>query len=777
MCEQEDRTFKIFSLREIADWQKESGDNYERAVHIPAIQRGLVWNATQAEVLWDSLMRGIPIGTFTLIKDENGYELLDGQQRANAIAMGFRAMPSDDAEDGVKRKPLLWLDLDSVPPEGSRCKFVFRVTTPGQPWGYKLPTVTTENNSNRLDTEQRRIVLKENGIEIDRSSVLTRKPYPCQIKKPHGTRNPVLFSTLLANENLTDLPDDIKRGIEIVRSTKIFALCSPDVMSGNDADWLPTFFTRMNKQGVEPDQEEILYSNVKHLVPKLKKADEFAQGRGMRASRMANIMLKVYFSEHDKKWISSVDLKKIRQIENKDDIANFVDHFRERLVQIDDWCKDVPEPSVPPVTISMFAMRHPAVYQWMLLMARSTDNGACALNGKYVIGCATVFAWFYQNDKEEEACKCLFQLKAEESLLPLVQCGLLKLPPHPGDIPQNESFPFTGDVGPCFDRYVLSSTAQRMSRIWNGFDNKEGCELLLFACRKYMNNVFFAYGRPDSYWQEDNRPWDYDHIVPKAWLASGQGNRQGRFHELVANYLWSIGNSAPIPFSVNRSKNADQPGGDYCGEKQSDLYLNKADLESFKKEEARIEDYEGKAQGFVKATSARLYKLYESWYSSLNIGSLFDSKGQMPIAQTTANMVESRRKSFMRLIESDPRLEVYAVIGCYEYSLGSNREEWWFFPWLSIGIASPDGKSFFAVSTNGKQWQVGLRKHPKLSEVDAEYAKQILTPPKVYRRENHGWWYYLTEKESKPLGEIPEDSCALFKELITQATAKTDSGT
>jgi len=773
MCDKEDRNARIFSLQEIANWQEASTNINEESVRIPAIQRGLVWNATQAEILWDSLMRGIPIGTFTLVKDSNGYELLDGQQRANTIAMGFRAMPSDDADDLVKRKPLLWIDLNPVLPEGSRCKFVFRVTTPGQPWGYKLPTVITENNSNRLDTEQRRGVLKENGIVADGTSILTKKPYPCQIKKPYGARNPVLFSTLFSDDNLTDVPDDIKRGIEIVKRTKIFALCSTDALHNDDVDWLPTFFTRMNKQGVEPDQEEIIYSNVKHLVPQLKKADEYAHGRGIRASRMANLMLKVYFSELEKRWVSSVDLKKIRQLDDKNDINCFVAGFCERLERINAWCKDVPEPSAHPVTISMFAMRNPDVYQWLLLNARSPAAGKDALNGRRVLSCATVLAWFCGEDKKEELRKHLFQLDPEGSLLPLIHKGLLALPPNPEEIPQNDTFPFTEEVAPHFDRYVLTCTKQRMSKIWSGFDNKEGCELLLYACRKYMNDVFWGYGRIDSYWQEDNRPWDYDHIVPKVWLACGRGNRHGQFHELVAHYLCSLGNSAPIPFSINRSKNDQEPTENYCKEKQSDLYLNKADLGAFKK---GIEDNKEKAKDFVKATSTRFYRLYESWFTSLDIGVLFDVKKLKPSDHhdDINRMVDSRRKIFMSLLESYPELlKVYAVIGNYEYPLDNNREEWWFLPWLSIGIALPNGKSFVAISTTGKWWHFGLRKHPNLQQVDAEYAKKLDTP-NGYVSYNRDWWYYYKEKECKPLGYIPDEIFASFKELINQAAANNE---
>ena len=64
-------------------------------VSIPALQRGLVWKPKQIELLWDSLMRGIPIGSFVICEaidsqrksddDQAKYHLLDGQQRVNAI--------------------------------------------------------------------------------------------------------------------------------------------------------------------------------------------------------------------------------------------------------------------------------------------------------------------------------------------------------------------------------------------------------------------------------------------------------------------------------------------------------------------------------------------------------------------------------------------------------------------------------------------------------------------------------------------------------------------
>ena len=79
-----------YSLNEIASWVEDNSD-----VEIPALQRGLVWKPNQVELLWDSILRGFPIGSFMLSetdKQQNSYYLMDGQQRFNAIAIGYNRM-------------------------------------------------------------------------------------------------------------------------------------------------------------------------------------------------------------------------------------------------------------------------------------------------------------------------------------------------------------------------------------------------------------------------------------------------------------------------------------------------------------------------------------------------------------------------------------------------------------------------------------------------------------------------------------------------------------
>jgi len=114
---------------------------------LPPIQRNAVWNVAQIERLWDSVLRGYPIGSFLVSprrandnardvdngiqakSDKDGYFLLDGQQRTRALLLGFR--PTQDAR--------LWIDLNPSlnfnNAEFNDRRFLLRVLTNYQPWG------------------------------------------------------------------------------------------------------------------------------------------------------------------------------------------------------------------------------------------------------------------------------------------------------------------------------------------------------------------------------------------------------------------------------------------------------------------------------------------------------------------------------------------------------------------------------------------------------------------------------------------------------------------
>lgn len=136
---------QTFTLKEIATWPE------SREVILPNVQRGFVWKASQIENLWDSLLRGYPVGAFVLTpnKLEKGrFEMLDGQQRATAICLGFSRSTFRNTRYRV------FIDLEKPPSTDNR-EFYFRVITPSHPWGYQktdnTKTLSADNKRHAMD--------------------------------------------------------------------------------------------------------------------------------------------------------------------------------------------------------------------------------------------------------------------------------------------------------------------------------------------------------------------------------------------------------------------------------------------------------------------------------------------------------------------------------------------------------------------------------------------------------------------------------------------------
>src|SRR4051812_13965956 len=99
------------TLSEVASWalpDEMAASHCPIQASLPAIQRGSVWKPSQVERLWDSLARGLPIGSLLFAEFDaerrnrpidSGvmratmplptHHLLDGQQRSLAIALGY----------------------------------------------------------------------------------------------------------------------------------------------------------------------------------------------------------------------------------------------------------------------------------------------------------------------------------------------------------------------------------------------------------------------------------------------------------------------------------------------------------------------------------------------------------------------------------------------------------------------------------------------------------------------------------------------------------------
>ena len=160
---------ELLTIKDVAAWVFPAEiKTKRRKAAPPPLQRGSVWKPSQVEQIWDSIIREFPIGSLLLSprnqreakqqpyafgrqqQDEHRQEydcdLLDGQQRCTAIALGFlntwsverRGMSSADA---LSEAPFaLWVDIAPSAlkglPADSR-QFLFRVTSRSHPWGYR----------------------------------------------------------------------------------------------------------------------------------------------------------------------------------------------------------------------------------------------------------------------------------------------------------------------------------------------------------------------------------------------------------------------------------------------------------------------------------------------------------------------------------------------------------------------------------------------------------------------------------------------------------------
>lgn len=163
---------------------------------IPVLQRGLVWTAQQDELLWDSLMRKIPIGALVLCPAMSAqlrggactHHILDGQQRCNAIATGFDDNPfrQKDDETKVSNKRILWCDLgaDKMMLKGTSRKYLLRVSTPAHPWGYRITDeagsgACFETSEIRMARKQLMDEMKTVAYADERRRPHTSEMYPC----------------------------------------------------------------------------------------------------------------------------------------------------------------------------------------------------------------------------------------------------------------------------------------------------------------------------------------------------------------------------------------------------------------------------------------------------------------------------------------------------------------------------------------------------------------------------------------------------------------------
>jgi len=339
-----------FSLQHIANWQLNPD---ESLVELPTIQRGFVWKPKQVEDLWDSLLRGYPIGSFLFSQTGQKLYLMDGQQRATSIFLGhFNPFNTTNATKAWAIKgelPVVWIDIKpKSKPVNS--KFLIRTVTRSHPWGYQAT-----NNESKLSVADRNKALNLFKQHPDNNTGYTS--FKNNTVFPYDCSYPLPLSFFIESANIADLIDKAERHLPEYISTKnggfnnrhsfvellktdlsgelsdIFeAVKSTDKLTiksniienrvlneENDTE-NPVLFVRINSAGTTLTGDDLIYSIYKSLFPEAKNLIENIGLNFISPTQVLSLVSRIVASDMEsKRFVKKMNVRDFqRRIKNEE---------------------------------------------------------------------------------------------------------------------------------------------------------------------------------------------------------------------------------------------------------------------------------------------------------------------------------------------------------------------------------------------------------------------------------------------------------------------------
>ena len=733
----ETKTVHLYDIAECNLYNKEINSRFK----IPNIQRGLVWKSMQMELLWDSILRGFPIGSMLVLDKEGngGGDILDGQQRANAIITGFN---KDEILGEKKPTNILWLDLNYNGSESDkeRRKFGIRLTNASHPWGY-------DGNGNKLSANDRRDSLrkaygedysqrKKSDWDIRRfvphffSKQTDFLPIPLAIlvnaAKDKEISSIKVFKETVAGDvkafskysvQWKELYEDKvlefvdKANEEFLRP--FFELNNYSVVFNfvDNNDDIEILFNRVNSRGTQMTNAELAYAAIKHYGAELCNCSEIGKiikekSIGiMLEQNLAQLLFRYCFSDsnsisgeiiaskirekallngNEKERDKAIaNLKKMFTSDTKA-IDNIILRTKEILLRSQDDCE------LPNFLLAEIATKKPNLFILLFCIIEKQSH----LEDRFVQ--ALIF-YLYCFSVNNEPVRLIFDKVSgdeevnEYTIIDILRDSISREWCYP-IISSFKDFPALNDAELSsswnIDKYS-DAEGFAVFKLLFTYGNNEGLFMLKYAQRRYYKEVFGDYDPSNKeHWDEINRPWDHDHIIPQNWISDGIWNNCQRA------WVNSMGNIADIPYEENRSK-SDDANFDYYEhiEKRYDgrnmLYVDKKIQEI---------DSLSLAQGsgsleFLRITKNRFVNITSEFLSLFDILHIRDGLSPMQLA---------RKKYLIYLKEK--------VLTDYDfYYRGSNGKEirakeldcnFWQKPWISL-IKVCDEKWGYAISIYG----------------------------------------------------------------------------
>ncbi|MDQ8194041.1 DUF262 domain-containing protein [Coraliomargarita sp. SDUM461004] len=486
MCHQQEvkEDAHVVALPTLASWYLPEISELESEIRvsIPRLQRGLVWKPAQVELLWDSILRGFPIGSLVIsnaIEDQNKdanerarYQLLDGQQRSNAIALGFR-IPNFHTYD-KQDASILWMDL--APKErGSHSTrhFWTRLTKIAHPWGYR------DNDAcSILSAGEIRDALIPYEAKIAADTTEACRPTPSQLS-PYKANCPIPMGLLMEaakhetlSEGLAYLTGQLSalshthwagavaellRGefadvqfpeifkvFQRVRRAKVVLLKAPDELIGKSGEQdeddilnLELLFQRLNTQGTVLSGEELSYSMIKAYFPEVVDTVDEIKPLRMQPSRIVNLGVRAALTTSESERLhGDISIVRLRALMKETDGSNseykVIHEYCTDLTRLPAYCQMIDSwlcydeqgsNKLPNYIVSNIAGGSRDIYLLLLCWAEQLDGQSMSSEVEMVIpGLVTLLRWF--SIKLDHCCNILHKHTRHGVTIERIQQGV-----------------------------------------------------------------------------------------------------------------------------------------------------------------------------------------------------------------------------------------------------------------------------------------------------------------------------------------------------------------
>jgi len=593
-----------YTLQEIANWHESN------TVSLPTVQRGFVWRPFQIENLWDSILRGYPLGAFVLYYDNNKLQLLDGQQRATAVSLGFA---NETFKESLKFYSV-FIDLESPTDEDSR-KFIFRVITRSHPWGYNkqdnTKTLTKDairNAMNLYDVDDPlgspldeffpfdsglpiplsyfiHAAINNHNIDLLVSEISKWKHWRKIIQRwaKANDKNEDDIDTPI-NQKVTGIFDAVKRCLLNQFIPALYLNLqdrSDDVVNTNEdiSDEIETMFVRLNAGGTPLTGEELNYSILKaHISSETQKKLEEACKLMFRPARFITITYRLY---QQQKKVGQADTltMRIKPKQFQRSIVSESKEFEEFLLElIESKCYD--NKTLLEYAQQVLAYSNKQTYALPYLLYSKISNASPELmflllyrikfsNDKFdantevhrrMLGVLCLMLWLGRGENLKDHSKLLANIwplatiKSTDVFWSSITIQRARI--------NDVLLPFSLLNGENCVLSILKYNITEKLNILSKYKENSGDsrflerliynrDLLLFVQRNFLESIF----KQNEYLLDDTcLPFDWDHISADNLVRS-----KWHIPEAVRNCYQSIGNFRAWPYALNRMDSDNSP--------------------------------------------------------------------------------------------------------------------------------------------------------------------------------------------------------------------------